>query len=376
MSLENAFIEQLAQYIEINYKEYLPVTDENILYEKYAPFVDIPERKELTRDQSMDLQHLLDEAGDSFHEKLFELIDKSGMSDVEVYKRACIDRRLFSKIRSNPAYHPGKSTVLALVFALKLDIKAARDLLARAEYALSPSNKGDLIIKYFIEHQVYDLMALNFTLQVYLKAENYTIRNVEPLSSRKEKRLAVFVMISEKYCAEKQLALITKEIVSYVRNLNVFSTVASETKFKNMSAMAVWCYFGHDESDMVNHRYFARSIWACDRTGKRKYYSEQKNSSIIRDIWVTTDSFYESVRRLQQSELTREEFESGIQKTLCQITSLAERYIADIREIDNQTKIISEIRETYREWIRQVYEEYFKMTETPTVPDLLLQREN
>lgn len=160
MSLENAFIEQLAQYIEINYKEYLPVTDENILYEKYAPFVDIPERKELTRDQSMDLQHLLDEAGDSFHEKLFELIDKSGMSDVEVYKRACIDRRLFSKIRSNPAYHPGKSTVLALVFALKLDIKAARDLLARAEYALSPSNKGDLIIKYFIEHQVYDLMPL------------------------------------------------------------------------------------------------------------------------------------------------------------------------------------------------------------------------
>lgn len=89
------------------------------------------------------------------------------MSDVEVYKRACIDRRLFSKIRSNPAYHPGKSTVLALVFALKLDIKAARDLLARAEYALSPSNKGDLIIKYFIEHQVYDFMALNFTLEEY-----------------------------------------------------------------------------------------------------------------------------------------------------------------------------------------------------------------
>lgn len=120
------------------------------------------------------------------------------------------------------------------------------------------------------------------TLQVYLKAENYTIRNVEPLSLRKEKRLAVFVMISEKYCAEKQLALITKEIVSYVRNLNVFSTAASETKFKNMSARAVWCYFGHDESDMVNHRYFARSIWACDRSGKKKYYSEQKNSSIIK----------------------------------------------------------------------------------------------
>lgn len=414
MSLENAFIEQLAQYIEINYKEYLPVTDENILYEKYAPFVDIPERKELTRDQSMDLQHLLDEAGDSFHEKLFELIDKSGMSDVEVYKRACIDRRLFSKIRSNPAYHPGKSTVLALVFALKLDIKAARDLLASLYTGMLTTamtvnrriHKGKIsifdiheevlaIAKAWnknnpnkMQHPIYrgriggtiyfevEKYTSYETLQVYLKAENYTIRNVEPLSSRKEKRLAVFVMISEKYCAEKQLALITKEIVSYVRNLNVFSTAVSETKFKNMSARAVWCYFGHDESDMVNHRYFARSIWACDRSGKKKYYSEQKNSSIIRGIWVTTDSFYESVRRLQQSELTREEFESGIQKTLCQTTSLAERYIADIREIDNQTKTISEIRETYREWIRQVYEEYFKMTEIPTVPDDLHDRFN
>ena len=63
-------------------------------------------------------------------------------------------------------------------------------------------------------------------------------------------------------------------------------------------------------------------------------------------------------------------------KTLCQTTSLAERYIADIREIDNQIKTISEIRKTYREWIQQVYEEYFKMTEIPTVPDDLHDRFN
>lgn len=136
MSLENAFIEQLAQYIEINYKEYLPVTDENILYEKYAPFVDIPERKELTRDQSMDLQHLLDEAGDSFHEKLFELIDKSGMSDVEVYKSACIDRRLFSKIRSNTVFFGGGSgfvskTVVYPMFGEREGIEITKDIFDR-----------------------------------------------------------------------------------------------------------------------------------------------------------------------------------------------------------------------------------------------------
>ena len=221
------------------------------------------------------------------------------------------------------------------------------------------------------------------TLQVYLKAENYTIRNVEPLSSRKEKRLAVFVMISEKYCAEKQLALITKEIVSYVRNLNVFSTVASETKFKNMSAMAVWCYFGHDESDMVNHRYFARSIWACDRTGKRKYYSEQKNSSIIRDIWVTTDSFYESVRRLQQSELTREEFEVyplnlDLSNVFCEkgVAYTYEQYLAHLEDTDRfaadhpRYQVEKTSSQTFRNLQISIHEGRWAMVSKELVPSI------
>ena len=116
---------------------------------------------------SISLDDLLGEVGKSFHEDLFERIKESQMTDVEVYKRANIDRKLFSKIRNNPAYHPRKSTVLALAIALKLDMKETEDFLARAEYAFSPGSKADVIIRYFIERKQYDIHTINIALYDY-----------------------------------------------------------------------------------------------------------------------------------------------------------------------------------------------------------------
>ncbi len=121
----------------------------------------VPDDVHLTLDQ------LMEDVGESFHEMLFRLIDRSGMTDVEVYKKANVDRKLFSKIKSNPAYHPRKHTVLALAIALELSLDETVDLLARAEYALSPGSKSDLIVKYFIEHGIYDIMTINFALDEY-----------------------------------------------------------------------------------------------------------------------------------------------------------------------------------------------------------------
>ena len=121
----------------------------------------------LGSDNKVTLDQLMNDIGDSFQDKLFSYIDESGMTDVEVYKKANIDRKLFSKIRSNPMYHPRKQTVLALAIALQLNIEQTVDLLTSAEYALSPGSKGDLIAKYFIEHEIFDIMTINFALDEY-----------------------------------------------------------------------------------------------------------------------------------------------------------------------------------------------------------------
>ena len=110
------------------------------------------------------LEDLFAQVGKTFHEVLFEKIAKSGMTDVEVYRRANLDRKLFSKIRTNPAYHPRKETILALAVALKMDLDETKDLLSRADYALSPSRKSDIIIRYFIERGIYDIDLINIAL--------------------------------------------------------------------------------------------------------------------------------------------------------------------------------------------------------------------
>lgn len=110
---------------------------------------------------------LLSEMDAGFSETLLLLIDRSGMRDSEVYKKAGVDRKLFSKIRRNRDYQPSKATALAFVFALELDLDAAEDLLARAGYALSHSSKFDIIAEYFIVSGNYDIFELNQVLYAF-----------------------------------------------------------------------------------------------------------------------------------------------------------------------------------------------------------------
>ncbi len=99
-----------------------------------------------------------------FREMLFDLIDERGMTDVECYKKANVDKRTFSKIKSNPDYRPSKQTVIAFAISLRLDIEQTQALLATVGFTLSGSNLFDKIIQYFIYTENYDIFEINQAL--------------------------------------------------------------------------------------------------------------------------------------------------------------------------------------------------------------------
>ncbi len=111
-----------------------------------------------------DLSDRLQTLDESFQQALLRLIDERGMRDSVCYKRAGVDRKLFSKIRSNPSYRPSKPTAVAFAIALELELDQAVDLLRKAGYALSHSAKFDVIVEYFIVNRRFDLRELNEAL--------------------------------------------------------------------------------------------------------------------------------------------------------------------------------------------------------------------
>ena len=113
------------------------------------------------------IDDLMNQIEETFSQRLLRMIDERGMSDSEVYNKAYVDRRHFSKIRNDIHYTPNKKTLLAFSIALELSLDEAKDLLNSAGYALSRSSKTDIIVAYFLQNKIYDMFEINDILDAY-----------------------------------------------------------------------------------------------------------------------------------------------------------------------------------------------------------------
>ena len=111
-----------------------------------------------------DLDEFLRQKDAGFAVTLVDLIQQSGKTNSEIYKKAKVDKKLFSKIINNVNYHPSKQTAVAFAIALELDLKQTQDLIGKAGYTLTHSSKFDLIIEFFIKKKHYNIFEINEVL--------------------------------------------------------------------------------------------------------------------------------------------------------------------------------------------------------------------
>ena len=220
------------------------------------------------------------------------------------------------------------------------------------------------------------------TRKITLETADYILQSVKPMSTGSQKRMAAFVIT--KTDDESALPRITHEIAGQIKNSDVYSSSQSEERFRGKSADVIWCYFGHDETDLVRSNHYAYTIWAQQPEIRKLYFRENRNAEIVDGVYVFWNTSYGMVRELQKTDTPDEQILADYRKLEKLLIGKAEEFRTVLDEMDNAVEegldpavFSSEesnaaagaaVPERFREWIREVRNLYYQLTDIPPAP--------
>ena len=207
----------------------------------------------------------------------------------------------------------------------------------------------------------------NTSVKMVLETEVYKVTDIKSLSTAREKRLCAFVRLKRAVTVEERAA-ITKEIAAAIKYTDI--PKKKGVLPRKIPAEAVWCYFGNDASDMVNHSFSCYTIWASDKV-KEKYYKENENACVIHDIYLFENKGYELVRKLQSHSVPKQKYIEQYQAFLRSFINHAEDFLMDLQEVENGKLTVEELQTKYQPWVKEVKRKFIALSDTETPPDEL-----
>lgn len=232
----------------------------------------------------------------------------------------------------------------------------------QAQHPVFRSSMGGTIYFQISEYRPY------VSKRIFKETKDYILYSVKSMNAPNIRRLCAFVI--PKGTGELQeLPAITKEIAAQIKRAQVYTSEAEKKRFLGQPARAIWCYFAHDESDLIHHLHYAYTIWAADKEMKKRYFRESGNFRIVDGICIFENTDYAMLKQLQQPETPVDEILTSRKQLLALILSMAEQFISSLHELENGTETLAEVKTQYQSWIRKVKQTYLHLSDEPVPPD-------